>query len=385
MIGSRPLAAATFVLCLASGSRADPGLAEAEWQPGSSNVEPASEAAPEPRDESSLDPARRALDTAVAVGPGALVHGAGHVAAGRSDTGRRLALTQAAGLGTMVGGLAGLAVTGASRYLVGPLALAVIAGGGLFFLPWAADVYGTVAYPEGSGAAPRYAPLLVSELGHRYVYDPQFRYRHFLVESVDLRLSAFRLAASGWFALDDEHARVRVLGGYRLSGPRPTEAAADGSFVDLEAALTQHRFDSDGFRVTTGEESLNARRDLARWDAALTGSFVEGGFGLGLQRFEYRVPGMEIEPDINDLLLARFAFGFYLGRGESSGEAQLFYDHRHDDYAAGLKLPGLGSGVAGHLGFDARWFWGHWGLRAEGQVGSAWVGGASFLFRQGVR
>ncbi|MCE7892894.1 MAG: hypothetical protein DYH12_24840, partial [Sorangiineae bacterium PRO1] len=68
MIGSRPLAAATFVLCLASGSRADPGLAEAEWQPGSSNVEPASEAAPEPRDESSLDPARRALDTAVAVG-----------------------------------------------------------------------------------------------------------------------------------------------------------------------------------------------------------------------------------------------------------------------------------------------------------------------------
>lgn len=385
MIRSRSLAAATFVLCLASGSRADPGLAEAEWQPGSSNVEPASEAAPEPRDESSLDPARRALNTAVAVGPGALVHGAGHVAAGRGDTGRRLALTQAAGLGTMVGGLAGLAVTGASRYLVGPLALAVIAGGGLFFLPWAADVYGTVAYPEGSGAAPRHAPLLVSELGHRYVYDPQFRYRHLLVEGVDLRLSAFRLAASGWFALDDENARVRVLGGYRLSGPRPAEAAADGSFVDLEAALTQHRFDSDGFRVTTGEVSLSARRDLASWDAALTGSFVEGGFGLGLQRFEYRVPGMAIEPDIDDLLLARFAFGFYLGRGESSGEAQLFYDHRHDDYAAGLKLPGLGSGVAGHLGFDARWFWGQWGLRAEGQVGSAWVGGASFLFRQGVR
>lgn len=384
----RALAAAAFVSCAAGASRAEPeaaGLEEAEWQPGSSGVAPADERPPEDRDATALDPTRRALSTAVALGPGALVHGAGHMALGRPETAKRLALTQGVGLGVAVGGIAGLALTGASRYFVAPLALTVIAGGGLFLLPWAADVYGTASFPDGTGSAPLRAPIVVSELGHRYVYDPQFRYRNFLVQGVDLRLDAFRLATRGWFALDDQNARVRLLGAYRLSGPTPHAAASDGSFVDLEAALTHHRFDSDGFRTLTGEVSVNLRRDLARWDAGLSGSFVEGGLGLALQRFEYRIPGMRVDPDVNDLLLARYAFGFYLGRGDDSGEAQIFYDHRHDDYAAGLKLPGLGSGNAGHFGLDARFFWGSWGIGAEAQVGSAWIFGASFVFRQGVQ
>lgn len=384
MIRCRSLAVGALALGVAAESRADPGsLTDAEWQPGSSGVTPASERPAERRDPTALDPARRALNTAAAVGPGAIVHGAGHAAAGRPDTARRLALTQATGLGLMVGGLAGLALTGASRYLVAPLALGVIAGGGLFFLPWAADIYGTAIYPDAAEVAPRRAPRLVSELGHRYVHDPQFRYRHFLAQGTELRLGPGRVSYGGWFALDDQNARVRLAGGYRLSGPTPEAAARDGSFVEGELALTHHRFDSDGFRSATAEVSLGARRDLVRWDRALAGSFVEGSFGLALQRFEYRVPGMAIPADTNDLLLARYAFGFYLGQGESSGEAQVFYDHRHDDYAAGLQLTGLGSGVAGHFGVDARWFWGSFGLRAEAQVGSAWLGGLSLMFRRG--
>lgn len=359
-------------------------LGDAEWKPDQSGVGRASADAPETVDQTAHDPARRLLNTAVAIGPGAIVHGAGHVAAGRTETGRHLALAQLTGLGTMVGGLAGLALTGASRYVVGPLAVVTIAGAGLFFLPWAADIYGTAAGPDGAGTAPRLAPVLVSELGHRYVYDPQFRYRHFLVESVDLRVGRLRLAPSAWFALDDDNARVRMLAAWRLTGPTPHEVAPDGSFVDLEAAVTHQRFDSDGFRSLTGEVSVSTRADLAGWDSALAGSFVEAGTGLALQRFEYRVPGVPIDPETNDLLLLRFAFGFYLGRGANSGEAQLFYDHRHDDYAAGLKVPGLGSGVAGHLGFDVRQFFGDLGVRVEGQVGSAAIFGASLLFRQGV-
>lgn len=377
-----PLAAALFASSLTASALAGE-LTDAKPELGSSGVEPASEDPPEPRDASALDPARRALNTAVAVGPGTVVHGAGHFAQGRPETARRLALTQALGFGTLVGGLAGLALTGASRYFVGPLILVSVAGGGMFFLPYFADVYGTAVVPEARGVAPRLAPLLVSELGHRYVYDPQFQYRHFLVQGVDLRLGAFHLASSGWFALDDENARVRVLGGYRLSGQTPNRPKADGSFLDLEAAVTHHRFDSEGFRVLTGEVQLSARRDLASWDADLRGTFVDASMGLALQRFEYRIPGMTVEPDTEDLLLARYGFGVYLGRGESSGEAEVYYDHRHDDFAAGLKLPGLGSGTIGHFGASVRWFFGSFGLSAEGQVGSVWLAGASMLFRQG--
>lgn len=368
--GSTVIAALAFALpCQAAD------LTEAEWQP--SGVPTAAETAPPAPPRTA---ARRALDVAVAAGPGAVVHGAGHWSAGRPETARRLALTQAAGLGTMVVGLGGLAVTGASRYLVAPLALATVAGAGLFFLPWLADVYGAAAYPDAVASPPRLTPRWTTELGHRYVWDAQFAYRHFLVQAVELRVDGFRLAQSGWHALDDRNVRLRVLGAYRLSGATPSRPADDGSFVELEAARTQHRYDSEGFRSLTGEVSLSARRDLARWDRGLQGSFVEGGFGLALQRFEYRIAGMTVEPDVNDLLLARFGFGFYFG---SSSEALAYYDHRHDDYAAGLELTGLGSGVAGHFGAEVRHFWGQWGARAEGQVGSAFVAGVSLMFRQG--
>ena len=379
MIRRTTVLIAALSIVITRPSRADSGLNDATWEPESSGVAPADETPPEPRDPRALDPRSRALAVAIAVGPGAVVHGAGHWALGRPKTAARLALIQGAGLGGMVVGLAGLAVTGASRYVVAPLALATIAGAGLFALPWLADIYGSAALPDGASAAPTRAPVLISELGHRYVWDAQFRYRHFLVQGADLRFSRLRLAQSGWFALDDDNARMRLLVAHRLSGPTPDEVSADGSFLDLEAALTHHRFDSDGFRSLTGEVSLNLRRDLAGMDRALGGSFVEAGAGLALQRFEYRVPGVSIDADTNDLLLARFAFGFYLGE---AGEAQLYYDHRHDDFAAGLELTGLGSGVAGHFGADARWFWGQWGVRAEGQVGSAWLGGLSLMFRQ---
>lgn len=363
-------------LAFALPCHAEPGLTDAQWQP--SGIAPAAESAPSAPPRTT---ARRALDVAVAVGPGAVVHGAGHWSAGRPETARRLALTQAAGLGTMVVGLGGLAITGASRYLVAPLALATIAGAGMFFLPWLADIYGAAAHPGASGSPPRFAPAWITELGHRYVWDAQFAYRHFLVQGVDLRIGRVRLAQSGWHALDDRNVRLRVLGAYRLSGPTPARAAPDGSFLELEAAVTQHRYDSEGFRSVTGEVALAARRDLVRLDPGLRGSFVEGGFGVALQRFEYRVPGMRVEPDVNDLLLARFGFGFYFAE---AGEAQVHYDHRHDDYAAGLELTGLGSGVAGHLGAEVRHFWGPWGLCAEGQVGSAFVAGVSLMFRQGA-
>ena len=63
-------------------------------------------------------------------------------------------------------------------------------------------------------------------------------------------------------------------------------------------------------------------------------------------------------------------------------EALLYYDHRHDDYVAGLKVRGLGSGVIGHFGASARWFFNErFGIAADAQVGAAVMAGASFIFK----
>jgi hypothetical protein len=357
-------------------------LETAEWHADSSGVPEA----PEPEPTASEPVARRAGAIAASIVPGVVAHGSGQLARGRPRTAARLLAAEGVGIFLAVGGTAALALTGASRYTVGPAAIIAITGAGLFGVSWLADVYGSAAPDGGTGRPPSTVATLESELGHRYVYDPQFRYRHFLVEALDLRVHAFRFRPSAWLSLDDANARYRLLGAYRFFGPRPDRAAPDGSFLDLELAATEHRYDSDGFRSLTGEVFLGGRLDLRRFDRELAGSFAELGFGWGLQAFDYDVPGLALGTDTADLLLARFAFGMYVGDPDRvGGEARLFYDHRHDGFAAGMKLTGLGSGVPGHFGLDTRFFFSQsWGASAELMVGSAWVGGASILFRQGA-
>ena len=83
------------------------------------------------------------------------------------------------------------------------------------------------------------------------------------------------------------------------------------------------------------------------------------------------------------MLLGRLGFGVTLrGLSKPGSEALLYYDHRHDDYVAGLKLPGIGSGAIGHFGLQARWFFSsRFGLVLDGQAGSSYLGGASLLVR----
>ena len=70
------------------------------------------------------------------------------------------------------------------------------------------------------------------------------------------------------------------------------------------------------------------------------------GVGIALQAYAYDTSAASA--DIGELLLARFGYGMYIGRrGGPRGEVSLYYDHRHDDFAAGLKTAGLVSGVAG--------------------------------------
>ncbi len=371
------------------GKSADPGdssLTTAEWHDGASRISDAPDTEPVvEKTAKDLHPVRRLYPIFVSIEPGIFVHGAGHAAAGKPKTAEHLLIAEGVGFGTLLVGTGGLALTGASRYTVAPFALLMIGGGSLFAVSWAADVYGVTVSESDRGTALVAAPRLESAIGIRAVHDPQFRYRNFLVESFDLRLGRLRLAPSAWFALDDDNARERLLAAWRLSGPLPSaEPAVDGSFVDVEVAGTSHRYVSDGFETKTGEVSVNARFDLTRFDSGLRGTFAEGGVGFGLQRIEYDIPGTGVPADLEQLLLARAAFGAYLGRG--NGEVSLYYDHRHDDFAAGLQLTGLGSGVLGHFGVDARYFTDSGlGIIGDAQIGSAYLFGASLAFRQGGR
>jgi len=328
---------------------------------------------------------RKALAAGAAVFPGALAHGAGHFVIGQPQTGFRLLALEGVGLGVTVGGIAAIAATGASRRFIGPLIAGTVSGVGLFIIPALADLYGVLAPEGGTGSPPRAMPWLETQAGFRYVYDPTFAYRAFLVQGVDLRWRPFRLSSSAWFALDDANARIRTLGAFRFFGPETRDGAPakDGSFLDIEGGFTHHRYASNGFSIGTFELSLQGRLDLGRIGPTLRGSFAEMEWGFALETYRYHA--LAAPPELGELLLARFAFGAYLGhQGYPRGEAMVFYNHRRDGFVGGLKFPGVGAGVPGHFGLEGRMYLSpRWGLLLDMRVGSAYIGGLSLLFRYG--
>lgn len=317
-----------------------------------------------------------------------LVHGSGHYVIGQPTTAAQLLLAEVAGLGMILGGGSVIVLTGASRRLVGPAAAVTVLGFGVFATSLLADSYGVLLAGHDRGRALRAPPLLETSLGYRYVYDPQFDYRNFLVQSLDLHVGRLHLLPSVWSSLDHPNQRYRLSAGVRVLG-RAAGApgrAADGSYLEPKLAVTVHRFPRDGFELRTAELAIEGRYDLARMSHNLRGAFVDGELGYARQSVLYDFPGVTAASDQESLLLARWAFGAYIGGRRAPGsEVRLYYDHRHDDYAAGLKMTGLGSGVAGHFGVDGRWYLDEsWGVLGEAQVGSAYVIGLSVLFRHGV-
>jgi hypothetical protein len=359
---------------------------------GSFSVDARADGAKDP-ETSVEDPSDGGAPTALAAGativPGLALHGAGTWVDGDQDTGEKLLAMEGVGLGLILVGGVPIGLTGASRYIVGPAAATTIVGFGLFTVSWAADVYAVAAPPGGFGRSRGHAPWIQTELGYRYVYDPRFEYRHFLVQGIDFRSGAMRFAPTAWWSTGTNNARLRILGGYRVAGPKASsgKGAKDGSALDLEAALTRHDYGQDGFVITTAEVFVRSRMDLQRVAKPLAGSFLEVGLGGAVQRFSWEIPGQDVPADLETMLLARFGFGMYVG-GPSApdGELLLYYDHRHDDFAAGLLSSLPTSGVLGHFGCDARVFaTDHWGVAGQAQVGSALVTGLSLVFREDLQ
>jgi hypothetical protein len=330
---------------------------------------------------------RRALAGATAVVPGVIVHGAGHYAAGESSTGTRLLIAEGVGLALMGGGLVTLAATGASRYIAGPAAATLVLGSGLFLTSYLADVYGSLS-PDEKAARRRVRPppWIETELGYRHVADPVFQYEHFVVERVSLELGAVRLTPSAWFSTSGDNARYRFEAAYRALGAVASalEAPVFADRLDGVLGFVHHRFVTERFERTSLEVALDSRFDLGHVGDSLGGAFVEGALGYAFGKIHYDTLGTDVPSDFDDLLLARFGFGaVFRGASHVGSEARVYYDHRHDDFAGGLILEGIPSGVAGHFGAEARWFvTPEWGLGAQAEVGSAFVVGGSLLFRQ---
>lgn len=323
-----------------------------------------------------------ALAVSAALLPSFFLHGSGAFTIGDRKSARRLRISEGAGLAAFLAAGALVVATGTSRRLIGSLAPVMIGGFGLFMIGWLADLY---AASTGGRVdhAPSFAPTVEAELGYLYVHDPQFRYGSFLVAQAELRRSAFRASPSAHLAMDDDNQRLGLEFGYRPYGRTDRRSSSDGSYGELVSALRYHRFGSDGFSVITPEWRLDGRLSLLRVGPSLAGSFVEGQLGAALELYDFAAPGVRIADNAFGLLLARFGFGVYFGDGAArSGEALLYYDHRHDDFAAGLGGQGIGSGVLGHIGLRGHYYVTRsWGLSGLAEMGAAFVAGLSLRYR----
>lgn len=320
--------------------------------------------APSQRDEAS-----RAWPIAAAVVLGPAVHGAGHFVAGQAATGLRLLAAEGIGVLAAASGLAGLAATGASEKTTAPLAGLAAFGVGLFVASFMADVYGVVAPPGGFGH-PVLRPALVAEAGIVGVIDPVFDYDALAHLAGRAFVDRHSLSLEGYAALDHNNQRARVLYAYRFI---ECDAA---TYLEAELGAVHHRYAPEQFSMTFAEAAISGRLSLAHLAPTLHGAFLDGAFGLAFGGHRY----FDVETESDSMLLIRIGFGVFIGDG---GSWRLYYDHRHDGYAAGLKMTGLGSGVLGHIGTSVQYFFSsHWGVGVHAETGSAHLLGASLLFRR---
>jgi hypothetical protein len=326
----------------------------------------------------------RRVAAGLALAPGIALHGSGHYALGHKKTALALLITEGVGLALLIGGLGTVLASGNSRNLAGPAIAATVFGSGLVLASFGADFYGTLATDGDAVDLLRRPPArMESEFGYRYVADPRFDYGHFVVESLTLRHGYFRLTPSAWFATDTSNVRYRVEGAYRLIGPSPGELGKRDDHLDVVLGGMHQRYVPERFQRSGIELSLDTRFDFSHFGDTLRGSFIDLALGYAVAKVTYDVQGLRVPADTDDLMLARVGLGVALrGRAAAGSEARVYYDHRHDDYAAGLLTPGRVSGVFGKFGADFRWFFTPGvGVLVDAHASSAFVGGLSLLLR----
>lgn len=348
--------------------------AEARAQSAAAPIElrqqlPLPAAEPAPAEDAPHVAAQGGWPIAAALVLGPIAHGAGHFVAGERSTAWQLLAAEGIGILAAAGGLGALAVTGASEKTLAPLAGVTAFGVGLFGASFLADVYGVVA-PSGGFGQPVLRPALVAEAGVYGVVDPVFDYNALAHLSGRAFLGPHSLMLEGYAALDHDNQRVRGIYAYRLL---EQDAA---TYLEVELGAVHHRYAPEHFSQSFGEAAISGRLGLHHISPTMQGAFVEGAFGLAFGAHRY----FDLETESDGMLLMRVGFGFFIGDG---GSFLLYYDHRHDGYAAGLKITGLASGVLGHIGAALQYYVSpQWGFAVRAETGSAHVLGLSLLFRR---
>lgn len=321
-----------------------------------------------------------------AIFPGAVIHGTGLWLAGAPEPASVLMRTQAVGiLGTMLG-FVGVYGTGASRRVIPAIYYPLLVSASLLVVPWFADIYGAAV--GGRKAGPRLAlPDIEAQAGYTYMYQPIFDYSHFAYARADLRLEPVRVSPIAWVAVDDDNQRFRLEGAYRLLGPGAGERdePSDGTWLDIMSGASFHRWGSEDFQTLTVELQADGRLDLQRISPVLRGSFGELAVGAGAQAFGYAPEEVDLGEDLSALLLMRTAFGVYFGPADDAyGEAQLYYNHRHDGFAAGSGFNTSWDGLLGHAGVQGFYYLSEdWGLFADFKAGSVYMATAGVTWRHG--
>ncbi|WP_284663999.1 hypothetical protein [Myxococcus sp. SDU36] len=322
------------------------------------------------------------LAVPVAVVPGLLFHGLGALVAGDGQTAKRLFAMEGAGLGLIALGGVPIALTGASRRTIAPLYAVTLAGFSVLGISALANLYAVTAPAFDPGVAPPLLPPLELEVGYQYVNDAAFDYRHFLTVGAQARFDSLRLLGAVRVDPSEGNTQVRLGGAWRLLGaPERSLAGTDGSALDVEAFGQFHRYPTEGFALISGEVALRGRLAMSRISPALAGSFAEVSVGTSAEAITY--PGAVSDGNLHEQLLFTFGYGVWLGRGGPfRGEAMLYYDHRKDSFAGGIRS--RGGGIVGAFGLRGRaLLTDDWGVAAEVQGGGALVGRLSLIHALG--
>jgi hypothetical protein len=319
------------------------------------------------------------VPVAASVLPGLLFHGLGPWLAGDGHTAKRLFALEGTGLGLIALGGVPIVFTGASRRTIAPLYAVTLAGFSVFGISALANLYAVTSPAFDPGMAPVSLPPLELELGYQYVNDPAFDYGHFVSLGGQARFDTVKLQALARLSPDEGNTQVRLGGAYRLlGGSERDRRGGDGSSLDAELFGLFHRYPTEGFTVAGAEVGLRGRYAMARVSPALAGSFAEASIGTSLQGYSY--PGAVSDGNLSEQLLFTFGYGVWLGRGGPvRGDALLYYDHRKDDFAGGMRT--RGGGVVGSFGLRGRaLLTNDWGIAAEVQAGGAIVSRLSLIY-----
>ncbi len=327
-------------------------------------------------------PSFQVLPVAASVLPGLVFHGLGPWLAGDGNTAKRLFALEGTGLGLIALGGVPIVFTGASRRTIAPLYAVTLAGFSVFGVSALANLYAVTSPAFDPGMAPTSLPPLELEMGYQYVNDPAFDYGHFVSLGALARFDTVKLQAAARLSPDEGNTQVRLGGAYRLLGESErARRNTDGTALDVELFGLFHRFPTEGFTVAGAEVGLRGRYAMERVSPALAGSFAEASIGTSFQGYSY--PGAVSDGNLSEQLLFTFGYGVWLGRGGPvRGDALLYYDHRKDDFAGGMRT--RGGGVVGSFGLRGRALLTEdWGVAAEVQAGGAMVGRLSLIYAVG--